>query len=118
MVLKRVKEQEQQQRLQTECMVAQNKTIQRLQEQRNTIQFDHQANGASSVEGSIPRRIPASISTGITQESLEAMFKTWTTTQAAKAPGTEGLTSKEKEKRKWRPHYIENDLQNDECTKR
>ena len=88
-VLQQVKEQEEEQLLQTKCMVAQNETIQRLEEQFNTVQFDQQANGASSVGGSIPGQIPASISTGVTQESMEAMFKTWTTNQAVKATGTD-----------------------------
>ena len=95
-VLKQVKEQEEQQRLHSECMLAQNETIQRLQEQLTSVQFDQQANGASSVGGSLPGRIPASISTGVTQESMEAMFKTWTTAQAASTPGMDCMTSKEK----------------------
>ena len=117
-VLQQVEQQKEQQRLQTECMVAQTDTIQRLQEQLTAVQFEQQANGASSVNGSLPGRIPSSISTGVTQESMEAILKTWTASQAAtKAPGI-GLTSKEKKKRKWGVHYIENDMPNDERTKR
>ena len=68
-------------------MVAQTDTIQQLQEQLTAVQFEHQANGASSIGGSLPGRIPASISIGITQELMETMFKTWTAAQAAtKAP--------------------------------
>ena len=117
-VLKQVEQQKEQQYLQTECMVAQTDTIQQLQEHLTAVQFKQQANGASSVSGSLPGRIPATISTGVTQESMEAMFKTWTATQAAGAPVTERLTSREKKKRKFGPNYIENDLPNDERTKR
>ena len=106
-VLQQVEQQKEQQRLQTECMVAQTDTIQRLQEQLTAVQFEQQANGASSVSGSLPGRIPASISTGVTQESMEAMFKTWTATQAAGAPVTDQMTNKEKKKRKWGANYIE-----------
>ena len=100
-VLQQVEQQKEQQRLQSECMVAQTDTIQRLQEQLTAVQFGQQANGASSVSGTLPGRIPASISTGVTQESMEAIFKTWTTAQAVSAPGTDWTTSKEKKKRKW-----------------
>ena len=48
-VLQQVEQQKEQQRLQTECMVAQTDTIQRLQEQLTAVQFEQQANGASSV---------------------------------------------------------------------
>ena len=48
-------------------MVTQTETIQRLQEQLTAVQFEQQANGASSVGGCIPSQIPASISTGVTQ---------------------------------------------------
>ena len=47
-------------------MVAQIDTIQRLQEQLTAVQFEQQANGASSVGGSIPSQIPTSILTGVT----------------------------------------------------
>ena len=99
-------------------MVAQTDTIQRLQEQLTAVQFEQQANGASSIGGSLPGRIPSSISTRVTQESLKAMFKTWTTAQAASALGTDRLTSKEKKKRKLGSNYIENDLPNAERSKR
>ena len=68
-------EQQQQQQLQSECMVAQIEKIQRLQDQLAAVQFEQQANGASSVDGSIPERILSLISTRVTQESMEAMFK-------------------------------------------
>ena len=64
-------------------MVAQTDTIQRLQEQLTAVQFEQQANGASSVSGSLPDRIIVSISTGVTQKSMEVMFKIWTASQAA-----------------------------------
>ena len=59
-------------------MVAQTDPTQRLQEQLTGVQFEQQANGTSSVGRSLPRQIPASILTGVTQELMEAMFKTWT----------------------------------------
>ena len=97
-VLQQVEQQKEQQRLQTECMVAQTDTIQQLQEQLTAVQFEQQANGATSIGVSLPGRIPVSISTGVTQESTEAMFKTWTASQTAtKTPGTgTEMTSKEK----------------------
>ena len=56
-------------------MVAQIEKTQHLQDQLTSVQFQQQANGALSVGGLIPGQIPASISTGITQESMEVMFK-------------------------------------------
>ena len=116
-VLKQVEQQEEKQRLQSECMVAQTDTINRLQEQLTAVQYEQQASGAASVNGSLPGRIPASISTELTQESMEAMFKKWTATQAAGTPATR-LTNKEKKQRKFGANYIENDLPNAERSKR
>ena len=71
-------------------MLAQTEKIQYLQDQLIAVQFEQQANGVTSVSGSTPAENPASISTGVTQESMEAMFKTWTATQAtAGAPVTQ-----------------------------
>ncbi|OEU09765.1 hypothetical protein FRACYDRAFT_248024 [Fragilariopsis cylindrus CCMP1102] len=117
-VLKQVEQQEEKQRLQSECMVAQTDTINRLQEQLTAVQYEQQANGAASVNGSLPGRIPASISTGLTQESMEAMFKKWTATQAAGAPATDRMTGKERKKKKFGVNFIENDLPNAERSKR
>ena len=44
------------------------------------VPFEQQANGASSVGSSVPSHIPASISIGVAQELIEAMFKTWSAT--------------------------------------
>ena len=74
-VIQHIEQQQEQQCLQSECIVAQIEKIQRLQNQLAAVQFKQQANGALSVGGSIPGWIPASISTGIIQESMEAMFK-------------------------------------------
>ena len=86
-----------------------------------TIQFDQQANGASSVAPSIPGRVLALISTGdttMTRESMEAIFKTWTVTQTtplARLPHTGG---RKKHKSKLGANYIPNDKPNGERTLR
>ena len=100
-------------------MVAQTETIQRLQKQLIAVQFEQQANSTSTVGGSVSSRISASISIGVTQESMKAMFKLWTATQAGTSvPRTTRMTAKEKQKRKFAQNYIEYDLPNDERTKR
>ena len=50
---------------------------------------------------------------------MEVMFKLWTATQVTTGvPGTTHITNREKKKRKWGPHCIENDLLNNKRTKR
>ena len=82
--------------------MAQTDKIQELETRLATVQYDQQANGASSVAPLIPGRVPASISTGettLTRESIEAMFKTWLVAQvatlaAARAPQVSGREKK------------------------
>ena len=85
-------------------MVAQTEKIQALENQLTTIQFDQQANRASSIAPLVPGQVPASINTGdstFTKETMEAMFKTWTATQAAGPVPTRALCLNGKDK-KWK----------------
>ena len=70
-------------------MIAQTEKIQVFETQLTTIQYDQQANGASSIAPSVPGRVPTLISTGnttLTKETMEIMLKKWTKAQAATPP--------------------------------
>ena len=95
--------------------------IQALETQLATVQYDQQANGASSVAPLISGRVPVLISTGdtiLTKETMETIFKTWTLAQASTTARTPRASGKEKKMSKFGTNSIPNDKANGERTKR